>query len=139
MLNLSSMINYYILFVLRQWLCFVIFTQYCMMQKPAMGHVKRFFIIFIFTGFSCLACSGNLAAQAGGNNTWEFLNLTNSARIASLGGKNISLRDGDLNMVFHNPALLDSTMDNHLAINYVNYFTDINIGYAAWAYHHQKL
>ncbi len=62
-----------------------------MIQKPAMGHVTRFLLIIIFTGFACFAGSGNLAAQAGGNSTWEFLNLTNSARIASLGGENISL------------------------------------------------
>ena len=73
-------------------------------------------------------------AGPGGRNTWEFLNLTSSARVASLGGKNISLRDGDLNMVFHNPSLLDSTMHNHLVLNYVNYFADINYGYASWAY-----
>ena len=77
-------------------------------------------------------------AQSGGNNTWEFLNLTSSARVASLGGKNITLRDGDLNMIFHNPALLDSTMHNHLVLNYVSYFAGINYGYASWAYHNRR-
>lgn len=79
-----------------------------------------------------------LGAQVGGLHTWEFLNLTNSARVASLGGKNITLRDGDLNLVYHNPALLDTTMNNHLVLNYVNYFAGINYGYASWAYHHGK-
>jgi hypothetical protein len=98
-----------------------------------------YFLILIISALSWanLSCS-NIYAQAGGNNTWEFLNLVNSARIASLGGRNISLRDGDLNMVFNNPALLDSTMSNHLVVNYVNYFTDINIGYVSWAHHHSK-
>ncbi len=77
-------------------------------------------------------------AGPGGGNTWEFLNLTSSARVASLGGKNISLRDGDLNMVFHNPSLLDSTMHHHLVLNYVSYFADINYGYASWAFHNKK-
>lgn len=87
-----------------------------------------------------ICCTGaTVQGQAGGSNTWEFLNLTNSARVASLGGKNISLRDGDLNLVFHNPSLLDSTMNNHLVINYVNYFTGINYGYASWAYSHRSL
>jgi hypothetical protein len=95
-----------------------------------------YLLICIITGLCCFSCT--IYAQAGGNNTWEFLNLTNSARIASLGGRNISLRDGDLNLVFNNPALLDSTMNNHLVVNYVNYFTDINIGYVSWAHHHDK-
>jgi hypothetical protein len=80
-----------------------------------------------------------LYAQPGGNNTWEFLNLTSSARVASLGGKNISLRDGDPGLIFHNPSLLDSTMHNHLSLNYVNYLADINYGYALWAFHHRRL
>ncbi|MGF1584006.1 MAG: type IX secretion system protein PorQ [Bacteroidales bacterium] len=105
-----------------------------------MRPVFRHLVLFILAGISCfLTSSGHLNALTGGNNTWEFLNLTNSARVASLGGKNISLRDGDLNLVFHNPALLDSTMNNHFVINYVNYFTDINIGYASFAYHHNRL
>ncbi len=82
-----------------------------------------------------LSLSPETAAQAGGTATWEFLNLTNSARVASLGGKNISLRDGDLNLVFHNPALLDSNMHNHLLLNYVNYFDDIHFGYASYSLH----
>jgi hypothetical protein len=105
-----------------------------------MRPVLRYLVLYILAGISCCyTFSGHLFAQAGGNNTWEFLNLTNSARIASLGGKNISLRDGDLNLVFHNPALLDSTMNNHIVVNYVNYFTDINIGYASFAYHHSRM
>ena len=97
-------------------------------------------LLFLFPAvFSLIFSAGSeINAQAGGNNTWEFLNLTNSARIASLGGKNVSLRDGDLNLVFHNPALLDSTMHNHLVLNYVNYFADINFGYASYAYHHGR-
>ncbi|MFP4366408.1 MAG: type IX secretion system protein PorQ [Bacteroidales bacterium] len=96
----------------------------------------------------CLLLSGpaffpsagdQLNAQSGGDNTWEFLNLTSSARVASLGGKNITLRDGDLNLVFNNPALLDSTMNNQLVLNYVNYFTDINYGYVSWAVHNSRM
>jgi len=82
------------------------------------------FIIFI---------SYQLAAQVGGSSTYTFLKLTNSARLAALGGENISINDGDLNFVFHNPALLNSSMSKHLVLNYVNYFAGINYGYAAYA------
>jgi hypothetical protein len=72
-------------------------------------------------------------AQVGGNATYTFLKLTNSARVAALGGENISINDKDLNFVYHNPALLDSGMNNNLVLNYVNYFAGINYGYAAYA------
>jgi hypothetical protein len=72
-------------------------------------------------------------AQVGGNATFTFLKLTNSARVAALGGENISINDNDLNFVYHNPALLDSAMDKNFVLNYVNYFAGINYGYSAYA------
>jgi hypothetical protein len=85
----------------------------------------------------CCGAAGRAWGQAGGANTWEFLNLTSSARVASLGGKNVSLNDGDPNMIFHNPALLDTTMNNHLVLNYVSYFAGINYGYASYAFNNK--
>ena len=76
-----------------------------------------------------LSCLGTpLFSQTGGNNVYEFLNLTHSSLVASLGGANVSLCSGDLNLAYHNPALLSSNMDKSLAINYVNYFAGINYG-----------
>ena len=72
-------------------------------------------------------------AQSGGDNTYDFLNLTNSARVASLGGQQISLYGDDLNIVFHNPSLLNPEMSNHLVMNYINYISDINFGYVSYA------
>ncbi|MDX2442255.1 MAG: hypothetical protein QNK30_00520 [Bacteroidales bacterium] len=40
--------------------------------------------------------------QIGGRSTYAFLNLTNSARVAALGGKIVSLPDNDLDLPFHN-------------------------------------
>ncbi len=68
-----------------------------------------------------------------GENTYEFLNLPNSARVGALGGVNISLNDADINIAYNNPALLSDTLDNHLAVNYINYMLDINFGYASFA------
>ncbi|MFW5720879.1 MAG: type IX secretion system protein PorQ, partial [Bacteroidota bacterium] len=72
-------------------------------------------------------------SQIGGNNTYSFLNLINSARVASLGGDVIAINDNDLNLTFHNPALLNTEMNHDMVLNYTNYFTDINYGYAAYA------
>ena len=77
--------------------------------------LKILLIICLNTIFSMLCFS-----QIGGQNTYEFLNFTNSARIASLGGNQISIKDNDLNFVFSNPSLLTSSLDNNLVINYYN-------------------
>ena len=75
-----------------------------------------------------------LFAQIGGNGTYNFLNLTTSARSVALGGKTIALDDGDLNLTYHNPSLLRQDMDHHVLMNYVNYFLDVNYGYASYSF-----
>ncbi len=88
---------------------------------------KSFLSVILFF----IAISG--FSQTGGNNTFEFLNLPGSTRIATLGGNNISHYDNDLNFVLTNPALLKPDMDKQLAINYINYLSDINFGYVSYA------
>lgn len=81
-----------------------------------------------------LVVSLTSSAQTGGESTYRFLSLTNSARIASLGGNQVALFDStDLNLPFHNPSLLRATMTNQVLVNYVNYLADINYGYASYA------
>ena len=83
--------------------------------------------------FLCLAFS-QAFTQTGGDNVYEFLNLTHSGLVSSLGGSNVSLRSNNLNMAYHNPALLNSNMNNTLALNYVNYFAGINFGLAMYSH-----
>jgi hypothetical protein len=75
-----------------------------------------------------------LFSQTGGDNVYEFLNLTHSGLVSSLGGTNVSLKGNNLNMAYHNPALLNSGMNNSLALNYVNYFAGINFGLAMYSH-----
>ncbi len=91
--------------------------------------MKRVVIIGLFLLYAQLAMS-----QKGGEYTYSFLGLTNAARVAALGGEVVSLRDDDINLVFHNPALLSEGMHNHLNLNYVNYFAGVNYGYASYGY-----
>jgi hypothetical protein len=72
-------------------------------------------------------------SQTGGDNVYEFLNLTHSGLVSSLGGTNVSLSGNDLNLAYHNPALLNSSMDKTLAFDYVNYFAGINYGLAMFS------
>jgi hypothetical protein len=72
-------------------------------------------------------------SQTGGDNVYEFLNLTHSGLVSSLGGSNVSLSTNNLNLAYHNPALLNSVMNKSLALNYVNYFAGINYGLAMYS------
>jgi hypothetical protein len=76
--------------------------------------------------------------QTGGDNVYEFLNLTYSGLVSSLGGSNVSLTNRNLNLAWHNPALLDSGMDKSVALNYVNYMAGINYGLAMYSRSLQK-
>ena len=78
-------------------------------------------------------------SQSGGYGVYNFLNLTNSARLASLGGHNISVYNDDLNFAAQNPALLNSLNNNKLSLNYIDYFAGINFGYTAYARDFGKL
>ena len=50
-----------------------------------------------------------------------------------MGGKVNSVWDDDLNLPFYNPSLLNEGMRNHMVLNYVNYFADVNYGYVSYA------
>jgi hypothetical protein len=89
-------------------------------------------LLLIFASISSMG-------QKGGESVYNFLHLTNSARVSALGGDNISINDDDINLVFHNPALLSSGMDQNMNLNYVNYFAGINYGYASYAFNKENI
>ena len=89
---------------------------------------RRTIYIILFSFIATLS-----SGQTGGDNVYEFLNLTHSGLVSSLGGVNVSLRSGDVNLAYHNPALLDSDMNKSLALNYVSYFAGINYGMTMYA------
>ena len=79
-----------------------------------------------------------LLGQSGGDNTYDFLNLPPTAKIASLGGKQISLPDDDINFILSNPALIKQQMSNQLAINYIKYPAGIFYGSVQYGYSHSQ-
>jgi hypothetical protein len=72
-------------------------------------------------------------AQIGGSQTYMFLKLTNSARIAGLGGDFLAIKDHDITLTLTNPSLITSEMHNDLSLSYVNYFTGPNYGYVMYS------
>lgn len=87
-------------------------------------------LLLLFFG---LAVSGMISAQVNSGNTYKFLNLPTSARSAAMGGSFISSGSSDLNLVADNPSVLDSTMDRLATMTYINYMSDINMGYMAYS------
>jgi hypothetical protein len=77
-------------------------------------------------------------AQIGGKQAFSFLNLPPSAKLAGLGGVNVSARDADGTMLYGNPALLNSEMDGRLALGYVDYLADIKQSTATYVFNTQK-
>ncbi len=79
-----------------------------------------------------------LNAQIGGQSVYQFLNLVTSPRQAALGGKVLTIYDNDVNQAHFNPATINAEMDNHLALNYGNYFGEVTYGTAAYAYTYDR-
>ena len=72
-------------------------------------------------------------AQVGGQRSFDFLNIPGDARTAALGGANVTLANGDVNGFAQNPALLDTTLHNHLSISYLNYLGGVDFSNLSYA------
>ncbi len=95
-------------------------------------YTKSLIILFILMASTSFG-------QSGGSATYDFLNLSNSARMAGMGGNFLVVKDNDINVAVTNPSLITTEMHNNLSLSYVDYFTDINYGYASYGYHFDKL
>jgi hypothetical protein len=72
-------------------------------------------------------------AQLGGKSAFTFINQSNSAKVAGLGGYLITKSDNDPNLIINNPAVLNAEMKRNLALSYTPYFAGIfntNLAYA---------
>ena len=95
-------------------------------------------IRFLFVSAILLSVTINsLFAQSGSSGTYEFLNLTNSARIASIGGNFLPVRDNDVTIALANPSVITPEMNNSLAFSFVNYMA-ANYGYVMFAHSFNK-
>jgi hypothetical protein len=91
-------------------------------------NLKTFFFCLFLLQF------GIAFSQVGGKGIYKFVDLPPSSRTASLGGNLISVKDDDVTLAIQNPSLLNESMDNHLALSYIDYLADINFGSVAYAH-----
>ncbi len=97
-----------------------------------MHHMKSFLQSRTFlVGILLLLTSGLVCAQSG-EVLYPFLNVPVSVSASGVGGNSVSSQEQDLNMVFHNPAILSTEMSNGIAVGYMNYISDIQLGSAAF-------
>lgn len=95
----------------------------------------KYFLLFVSILFIT-----QVSAQFGGSATYDFLNLTSSARVNALGGNQVGLIDStELSLSYYNPATLMPASHNTIAINYINYLGDISYGYASYARHYEGI
>jgi hypothetical protein len=91
--------------------------------------MKPIFLSFLVMMALCSSLSG----QTGGEGVFNFLQLSNSAKSAALGGIQIALPDPDPELLLQNPALLSPEMNNTLSVNYARYLAGIGFGYGTFA------
>ena len=95
--------------------------------------------IFLFLIILFLFGNNHSKAQIGGNSVYKFLNLTSSARTAAMGSNNLAIKDNDVSLVLFNPSLMTRSMHNSLSFSFVDYYTDVNYGFATYARNLNKL
>lgn len=93
---------------------------------------KRLYPVLLIISIFFLSSTSALA-QIGGSSTYRFLNLPNSPRVAALGGNFVAISDNDLAAGLNNPSLINKEMHNGLSLNFVDYFADINYGFASYS------
>ena len=99
-------------------------------QNKTNPAIRIFIPVLITAAFMML--SSHATGQSGGH-AYQFLEMTNSARVAGIGGISAANDDDDLDFTFHNPSLLTEDMHHKIILNYVNYYAGVNYGYAAFA------
>ncbi|MDD2205401.1 MAG: type IX secretion system protein PorQ [Bacteroidales bacterium] len=72
-------------------------------------------------------------AQTGGTGTYTFMSSTTSPRLAAMGVDFASFYDDDINLACANPSLINKNMHNDAALSFIDYFSDITMGYASYS------
>lgn len=80
-----------------------------------------------------------LAQVSGGNSVYNFINLPTSARVTGAGGNLITVRDADLSLAYHNPALLNYKMHDRAVMSITPYMAGIKQGYLGYARHYDSI
>lgn len=90
--------------------------------------------------FLVLLCSfsGGIGQTLGGSSTFSFLRMQLHPQASALGGRNVSMTEGDLGLVSENPALLNKGHHSFVSANFIFLAPTITGLYGVGAYHLKK-
>lgn len=94
--------------------------------------LKSKIIQYLFYGIIILN-NQVLIGQIRDNTSYAFLNIPSNPTVAALGGDRVSQSKTTVNSFLQNPALLDSTHQNVLSLNYMPYFQAGQLASVAYA------
>jgi hypothetical protein len=75
----------------------------------------------IFLAFLISVCSLPFLCAQDADAVFQFLQLPASSQAAALGGDNVSILEDDVELAYHNPALLTNVGGRMLSLGYMNY------------------
>jgi hypothetical protein len=96
--------------------------------------MKRCILYGLLSVAFLLVTTGKVIAQFGGQSSFQFLNIPTHARLAALGGVNVSAADQEINFLFSNPALVSDSLAGWASASYLFHVADI--GQASFAFAH---
>lgn len=113
----------------RKSRCFVV-QNTIQMQKTKTRLCSFGLNMLALLGLASLSCDVLEAQEVSG---YGYLEFPVSPRSLALGGTSISVVEPEMSVVEQNPALLCPEMSGQLALSYMSYVSDINLGYAGFA------
>ena len=90
-------------------------------------------------GAFLLLCNTSFAQVTGGQNAFEYLNLSNAPHVSALGGISVADPANDIALALQNPAMMRPGMHNELELVYNNFYADVNILNLQYGYHAPKI
>lgn len=75
-----------------------------------------------------------VTAQTSNSSIFRFLETTPSARAAALGGNHVALFGNSSELFYLNPAYLTNESSRNVSATFINYLSDIRMGFANGAY-----
>jgi hypothetical protein len=82
-----------------------------------------------------ISFSAARAQVVGGENAFQYLNLSNSPHSTALGGICVANTDDDISFALQNPALMRPVMHNELQLVYNNYYADVKVLNMQYGFH----
>ncbi len=86
-------------------------------------------VVIFFCSFATVALG-----QIGGKHSFDFLLLPSHARVAALGGVNVSLADRDVNFFHNNPALTGDSLNGFASAGYQFHAGDVGSALLTYAH-----